>query len=155
MIKIYYKDPQAPKPNQPIIPSVHGIIINDSHEILLHKREDSLIWAIPGGKIELDESIEQCLKREMQEELGVAVATERLLSIYTDPSYVLALGDAVQRVFLIVFLCTIASGELTLTSETMEYRWFGKEDLSSIETFPLVKEIALQAIDDTQTVFFD
>lgn len=155
MIQIYYKDPEAPKPNQPIVPSVHGVIINDSREILLHKREDSPIWAIPGGKIELDESIEQCLKREMQEELGVEVFAERLLGVYTDPSYILALGDHIQRVFLIVFLCTITSGELKLTSETMEYRWFAKEALSSIETFPLVKEIAHRVFDNTKTVFFD
>ncbi|MEI8103687.1 MAG: NUDIX domain-containing protein [Candidatus Moraniibacteriota bacterium] len=155
MIKIYYRNPQAPKPNQPLIPSIHGVIINNSHEILLHKREDSPIWAIPGGKIELDESIEQCLKREMQEELGVKVSTERLLGVYTDPSYILALGDTVQRVFLIVFLCTIANGELKLTNETMEYRWFTKKDLSTVETFPLVKEIIDQVFDDTKTVFFD
>ena len=155
MIKIYYKDPESPKPNQPIIPSIHGVIMNDSHEILLHKREDSPIWAIPGGKIELDESIEQCLEREMQEELGIEVSAERLLGVYTDPSYILALGDNVQRVFLIVFLCVITSGELKLTSETMEYRWFSKKNLSSIETFPLVKEIANQVFDDIKTVFFD
>lgn len=155
MIKIFYKNPEAPKPNQPIIPSIHGVIINNSSEILLHKREDSPIWAIPGGKIELDESIEQCLRREMKEELGVEVFAERLLGIYTDPSYILALGDNVQRVFLIVFLCVITSGELKLTSETMEYHWFTKKDLSSIETFPLVKEIANQVFDDTKTVFFD
>ncbi|MDD5083739.1 MAG: NUDIX hydrolase [Candidatus Moranbacteria bacterium] len=155
MIKIYYKDSGAPKPNQPIIPSVHGVIINDSDEILLHKREDSPIWAIPGGKIEINESIEQCLKREMQEELGVEVSAKRLLGVYTDPSYILALGDNIQRVFLIVFLCTITSGNLKLTNETMEYRWFTKKDLSSIETFPLVKEIANQIFDDTKTVFFD
>lgn len=155
MIKIYYKNPEAPKPNQPIVPSVHGIILNASGEILLHKREDSPIWAVPGGKIELHESIEQCLKREMQEEIGVEVYAKRLLGVYTDPSYVLALGDQVQRVFLIVFLCTIESGDLKLTDETMEYRWFTQESLQLVETFPLVKEIADRVWIGGKETFFD
>lgn len=155
MIKIYYKNPEAPKPNQPIIPSIHGVIINASGEILLHRREDSSVWAIPGGKIELNESIEQCLKREMKEELGVEVSTKRLLGVYTDPSYVLALGNQVHRVFLIVFLCTIKSGNLKLTDETREYRFFTQESLQLIEAFPLVKEIANNVFSDTKEAFFD
>lgn len=155
MIKIYYKDPKAPKPNQPIMPSVHGVIINASGSILLHKREDSPIWAVPGGKIELHESVEQCLRREMQEELGVEVSAKRLIGMYTDPSYVLALGDQVHRVFLIVFLCAIESGDLKITDETMEYRWFTRESLQSIETFPLVKEIAERVWNDEKLAFFD
>lgn len=155
MIQIYYHDSNAPCPNQPILPSVHGIVVNESNEILLHRREDSPLWAIPGGKIKIDESVEQCLKREMREELGIEVFTKRLLGIYSDPSYILALGKQVQRVFLIVFLCVIKKGKLKLTNETVEYSWFKKKDLSSIKAFPLVKEIAIQALNNKNKVFFD
>jgi mutator protein MutT len=155
MLKIYYHNSNAPQPNRPILPSVHGIIINKSREVLLHRREDSSLWAIPGGKIKIDESIEQCLKREMREELEVEVSAKRLLGIYTDPSYIIASDKQVQRVFLIVFLCTIKKGKLKLTNETEEYRWFKKKDLSSIKAFPLVKEIAIQALNNKNKIFFD
>lgn len=155
MLQVYYHNSNAPRPNQPILPSVHGVIINESRKILLHRREDSPLWAIPGGKIKIDESVEKCLKREIREELGVEVSAKRLLGIYTDPSYLIALGKQVQRVFLIVFLCVIVKGKLELTNETAEYRWFKKKDLSSIKTFPLVKEIAIQALDNKSKVFFD
>lgn len=155
MIRVYYHDPDAPQPNQPILPSVHGVVINEFNEILLHQREDSPLWAIPGGKIKIDESVEQCLKREMREELGVEVSAKRLLGVYTDPSYILALDNQVQKVFLIVFLCVIKKGKPKLTNETEEYRWFKKKDLSFIKSFPLVKEIALQALNNKSKVFFD
>lgn len=156
MIKVYYHNPGAPQPNQPILPSVHGLVVNKkSNEILLHRREDSPLWAIPGGKIKMDESVEHCLKREIREELGIEVSAKRLLGIYSDPSYILALGKQVHRVFLIVFLCVIKKGKPKLTDETAEYRWFKKKDLSSIKAFPLVKEIALQALNNKSKVFFD
>jgi mutator protein MutT len=154
MIQVYYHDQKAPKPNQPMTPSVHGVIMNSSQEILLHRREDSLLWAFPGGKIEMEESVEQCLIREMREELGVDVCAQHLLGLYTDPSYILALGDYAHRVFLIVFLCTITAGNLRLTHETTEYRWFRREEFESIEAFPLVKEIAHRAFDGKSEVFF-
>jgi mutator protein MutT len=155
MLQIYYHNPDTPRPNQPILPSVHGVVINEFNEILLHRREDGPLWAIPGGKIKIEESVEQCLKREMREELGVEVSAKRLLGVYSDPSYILVSDKQVHRVFLIVFLCVIKKGKLKLTNETVEYRWFKRKDLSSIEAFPLVKEIAAQALNNKNKVFFD
>ncbi len=155
MIKIYYHNSKAPKANQPIIPSVHGVIINAFGEILLHRREDSPLWAFPGGKIESEESIKQCLEREIQEELGVTVCAKQLLGVYTDPAYLLALDNKVHRVFLIVFLCNVVQGSLILTNETVEYKWFKKSEIDSIKAFPLVKDIALNVFNGNKETFFD
>lgn len=155
MIKLYYHDSKSPKVNQPIIPSVHGVIINASREILLHRREDSPLWAFPGGKIEPEESVEQCLKREIREELGVTVRAKQLLGVYTDPAYLLALDDKVHRVFLVVFLCAIVQGSPVLTNETVEYKWFQKSEIDSIQAFPLVKDIALSVFNGNKETFFD
>lgn len=155
MIKIYYGDSDSPIPNRPRVPSVHGLLVNPSGEILLHRREDSDLWAIPGGKINPDESVGQCLRREMSEELGVEVADQRLLGIYTDPSYMLAVDDDVQRVFLVVFRCVIKTGTPTVTDETVEFRWFSRDNLRSVDAFPMVKEIADQVFDDIQEAYFD
>jgi 8-oxo-dGTP diphosphatase len=82
MIEILHKNPHPPTPNQPWLPSVHGVILDDQGAILLHKREDHPLWALPGGKLEPGESLIFCLKREIREETGLEVSAKRLVSVF-------------------------------------------------------------------------
>jgi len=53
----------------------HGAMVvilnNDRSKVLLHKREDFRIWALPGGGLEPDEDFETAAIREAKEELGI------------------------------------------------------------------------------------
>lgn len=142
-------------PNQPWMPSVHGVIQNSIGHILLHKREDSPLWALPGGKMELGESVVTCLKRELKEETGLQVRPERLLGVFSSPEYVLSIEDRVVQPFLIIFLCDIHDEKPTINDESVEFQWVDKQAMKSIETFPLVKEMAHWAWDRGNSVFFD
>ena len=67
---------------RPITVGVPVIILNNKREILLGKRsKDSFfypnIWGIPGGVLEYNETIEECGKREVMEELGVQIKITR------------------------------------------------------------------------------
>ena len=59
-----------------------GIIKNESDEILVTQRKKNVhlpeFWEFPGGKVEASESFKQALRREIQEEIGVQVRTQRL-----------------------------------------------------------------------------
>ena len=68
-------------PKKPIV-RVAGILIEDSR-ILLVKQfvTPARGWSLPGGKLEFGETIEQCIKREMQEETGLKVSVKELLYI--------------------------------------------------------------------------
>jgi ADP-ribose pyrophosphatase YjhB (NUDIX family) len=52
----YLDDPEAPKANS-LVPSANVIVVNDQGEILLIRRTDNGNWAVPGGAIDLGESV--------------------------------------------------------------------------------------------------
>ena len=70
----FYDDPAAPKPNS-LVPSVNVVVTNAEGEILLIRRSDNDNWAIPGGAIDLGESLTQAAVRETKEETGIDCET--------------------------------------------------------------------------------
>ena len=85
-----------------IRPGVNAIIFNGNREVLLEKRSDNGFWGLPGGGIDVGESVEQGAIREVFEETGLRVRVKRMIGIYSDPrnfnimSY--PSGDVVQYV---------------------------------------------------------
>jgi ADP-ribose pyrophosphatase YjhB (NUDIX family) len=70
--------------SQPVILCGAGvIIINPKGEILLQRRMDNDLWAIPGGAVELGETVEETAIREVFEETGLKVKNLKLLGIYS------------------------------------------------------------------------
>ncbi|HAN73158.1 MAG TPA: 8-oxo-dGTP diphosphatase MutT [Planktothrix sp. UBA8407] len=109
-----------------------GVIWNHQKQILIDKRraEGSLggLWEFPGGKLELGETLEDCIKREIQEELAIEIQVkEHLMTIehtYTD-----------FKVTLNVYHCDYISGE-PQPLESDEIRWV---TLDEIDQFPFPK----------------
>ena len=128
----YYDDPNGPKPNS-MVPSVNVVVTSDSDEILLIRRSDNDNWAIPGGAIELGESMTQAAIRETKEESGIDCEITGLVGIYTDPKHVILYtsnGEARQE-FSIVLTGRPVGGEPTPSSESSEVRWVPASDIDS------------------------
>jgi len=111
---------------------VHGIIVESGRLLVLRRaarmpyRADH--WDLPGGHLALDESVEECLAREVAEETGLAVQIERALGLYKTPSepYVQAL-----------FACRPAyrCSEIVLCpDEHVESRWGTLAELGKMES---------------------
>lgn len=112
----------------------HGIhvacaIIERNGLVLAAQRSTSMIlplkWEFPGGKIDSGESPEQCLKRELVEELGVTIAVGPALkpATHSYPTF---------TVTLYPFICTIETGEITL-HEHAAIAWLPPEELFSLD----------------------
>src|SRR5579859_5316503 len=84
----YYDDPDAPAANS-LVPSVNVVVANDAGQILLIKRSDNDNWALPGGAIDLGESITQAGVRETREETGIDCEIVGVVGLYSDPKHVI------------------------------------------------------------------
>jgi mutator protein MutT len=105
-----------------------GCIVEDGR-VLLQRRGDDNRWGFPGGAIELGESAEEALLREVEEETGLQVRVEALLGIYTKYRHVYPNGDVTQPLTTF-FRCTLVGGILREDgAETVQLRYFSLPDV--------------------------
>lgn len=115
-----------------IRPGTNGVIFNERAEVLLQKRSDNGWWGLPGGGVDVGESIEQCVIREVFEETGLHVTAKRLIGIYSDPKHHTLMsypdGNVIQYV-LASFECELQSGELRISDESTDIGYFPVDGL--------------------------
>ena len=135
----YFDDPMAPRPNA-IVPAASAVIVNDGGELLLQRRKDNDYWSLPGGVMELGESIAQTIVREVREETGLEVELTRLVGIYSDPRHVIAYTNGeVRQQFSICFACRVVGGELHHSDESSDIGFFPKNRLASLNIQPSIR----------------
>ncbi|GAB3429119.1 NUDIX hydrolase [Flindersiella endophytica] len=130
----YYDDPDAPEPNS-LVPSVNVAVTNDVGELLLIRRSDNGNWAMPGGAIDLGESVSQAGIRETKEETGIDCEVTGLVGIFTEPKHIILYtsnGEARQE-FSIVLTGRATGGQPTLSSESTEVRWIPTADIPALQ----------------------
>src|SRR3989441_1533848 len=118
-----------------------GAIIVKGGGVLLVKRGHEPVtgeWSIPGGVLELGETVRQGVAREALEETGLTVEPLELLGVFDR-----VVRDLDERTLyhyvLIDFLCQRVSGELCAAGDADEARWFSAEELAKL---PLAKDTA-------------
>jgi ADP-ribose pyrophosphatase YjhB (NUDIX family) len=128
----YYHDPEAPAANSLVVGS-SAVVVDDVGRILLQRRSDSGNWALPGGAMDIGETFAQSVIREVKEETGFHVRIERIIGIYSDPGHVFAYDDGeVRQEFNICLACTIVGGELAMSLESTDVRFFRLDDAQSL-----------------------
>ncbi len=101
-------------------------LLFDERRVLLAHRRDIDWWNLPGGGMELGETIEEAVRREVLEETGLEVEVERLVGVYSKPQ---------KQEVVLTFLCRKVGGVLTETEESRECRYFVPDDLP-VNTLP-------------------
>jgi ADP-ribose pyrophosphatase YjhB (NUDIX family) len=135
----YYDDPAAPKPNS-IVVAVTAFTQDHAGRVLLIRRTDNGLWAIPGGAQDFGEYIADTAIRETREESGVEIEVVGIVGIYTDPKHVMAYSDGeVRQQFSICFRGRYISGNPTPSDESSEVRWVARNDLDSLPIHPSMR----------------
>ena len=129
----FYDDPDAPRPTS-LVPSANVVVTNGDGEILLIRRSDNGNWALPGGAMDLGESLPDAAVRETAEETGIDVEITGLVGIFTDPRHVIVYtsNGEVRQEFSVVFAARPVGGTLTTSAETPEVRWVPVRDIGSL-----------------------
>lgn len=122
-------------PNQPIV-GVGGVVVRGSCVLLVRRGTEPSMgeWSIPGGMIELGESLKDGIRREVAEETGLRVR----------PMETIAVVDRVQKngrrvryhYVLIDYVCLPAGGRLRSGSDVLDARWVERNELPSYELRP-------------------
>lgn len=116
----------------PLIQTAGSVIVEDEKgRILLGRRTDNHLWGYAGGSIELGESIEDCAKRELREEMGLIAEKLELLCVNSgeETHYIYPNGDEVYNVE-VVYVCRRYHGEIVRQEEEMEeLRFFLPEEI--------------------------
>ncbi|MGA4857599.1 NUDIX domain-containing protein [Streptomyces koyangensis] len=132
----YYDDPHAPEPNSLVV-AASAVVTDDQGRILLQRRADSGLWALPGGGMELSDTLPGTAVREVKEETGLDVEITGLVGTYTDPRHVIAYADGeVRRQFNVCFRARLVGGTLAVSDESLTLRWVDPADLGSLDMHP-------------------
>jgi 8-oxo-dGTP diphosphatase len=126
--------------SSPVIQVAAAIIAADGRYLIAKRKANTHLggfWEFPGGKQEPGESMEACLRRELQEELGVEIAAPEAFTVVRH-------DYPEKTVELHFFRCSIAAGRpRALGCE--EVRWVPAEELAELN-FPPADQAVIQAL---------
>jgi ADP-ribose pyrophosphatase YjhB (NUDIX family) len=111
------------------LPSVTAVVIDDAGRVLLVQRADNGRWALVTGCLEPGEQPAAGAAREVEEETGVLVAAERIVSVSALPLTACPNGDEVYWLD-VTFRCRVVGGEARVNDdESVDVGWYQLSDL--------------------------
>jgi ADP-ribose pyrophosphatase YjhB (NUDIX family) len=132
---------QREYPKQPLV-GVGAIIIEDGRVLLIKRGKAPLLgeWSIPGGMLELGETLRRGAEREALEETGVKVRATELLGVFDR-----IVPDETKRTLyhyvLIDFLCQKLSGDVSAAADASDARWFTLPELDGLSLAPDTRKV--------------
>ena len=119
-------------PDSPLV-GVGAIIIEDGHVLLVKRGHPPLAgdWSIPGGVLEVGETLREAAIREAREETCLTVEPADLLGVY-DRVLRDDAGRTLYHYVLIDFLCRWVEGEARAADDADEVRWFAREEAGAL-----------------------
>lgn len=133
-------------PAYPVV-GVGAVVVHDGRALLVRRGKEPLRgrWVIPGGAVELGETLEEAVVREVREETGVTVRPERVMLVF-DRIQREAAGIAFHYV-IVDYLCAFVAGEPRAGSDAEDVALVGEADLPSYDVPDDVLELLREAFD--------
>ena len=131
-------------PIAPVV-GVGGVVVRDGQVLLIRRGKPPLYgrWVVPGGTVELGETLEQALVREMEEETCLRVEPIEVLTVF---DRIEREGERVVYHYVIVdYLCRYGSGEARAASDALDVAWASPDRLAGYDLPPKALEVVQDA----------
>lgn len=112
---------QSPRSTPRHSVSVAGVVVRDDGRLLAIRRADNGAWELPGGVLELEETPEEGVRREIREESGIEVEVAELTGVYK---------NVTVGVVALVFRCKPSGGAERTSDESTAVQWLTPEEVS-------------------------
>jgi len=118
-------------------PASGAIIVENGKILLVKRRYDPFRgdWSLPAGFIEYDESPENCVIREIKEEVNLDIRIKELFNVYSGSD------DPRTRAILVVYLVEVVGGQLKPGDDATEAQFFGKEEVPPNVAFQAHRQV--------------
>lgn len=120
----------------PMLSAGATIVVLNENRILLNLRSDTNTWGIPGGAIELGETLEEAAARELKEETNLIANNFTLLNVFSGKDFYFKYpnGDELYSV-VALYLANDVTGDLMIgDDESYELKYFGKHEMPDLES---------------------
>ena len=134
-------------PERPII-GIGAVIVSGHRALLVRRNTEPLRgeWSVPGGMLELGETLHDGVRREVQEETGLTVEPGEVLDVF-DSIFTDAAGRTQYHYVLIDYLCRPLSGEARPGSDVSDVRWVGLEALAAMGLRDSIEQVVRKGIE--------
>ena len=138
-------------PETPLV-GVGAVILDQGRVVLVKRGQPPLAgeWSIPGGRLEIGETMREGVAREVREETGLTVEPAELLGVY-DRLLRDEAGRILYHYVLIDFLCRRVAGELHAGGDAADARWFTPDELSGLSLVEDTAEVIRLGFEKSQT----
>ena len=117
-----------------LLPAVAAVIHDHAGNLLLQEKASGEGWSLPAGAIELGETPQEAIIREVMEETGLIVTSTRIVDVYGGSKFRHTYPNGHQVEYVVtLFRCQVLEGEGTWTdAETKSLAYFARDDMPSL-----------------------
>ena len=137
-------------PDRPIL-GIGAVIVSQGRALLVRRATEPLKgeWSVPGGVLELGETLHDGVRREVLEETGLRVEPGPVLEVF-DSIFHDQRGRTQYHYVLIDYLCSVIDGEACAGSDVSEVRWVEEGEIAALELRESIERVLRKGVEQAR-----